>query len=49
MSLILRLAMLAPDIVEEILDGRTAQSVRLEMLERPLPASWEEQCSWFCS
>ena len=42
-SRILRLALLAPDIVEAILAGRTNQGVMLEQLERPLPASWEEQ------
>jgi hypothetical protein len=39
----LRLALLAPDIVEAILAGRTDQVLMLEQLERPLPASWEEQ------
>jgi hypothetical protein len=42
-SRILRLALLAPDIVEAILAGRTDQALMLEQLERPLPASWEEQ------
>jgi hypothetical protein len=42
-SRILRLALLAPDIVETILAGRTDQALALEQLERPLPASWEEQ------
>jgi hypothetical protein len=42
-SRILRLALLAPDIVDAILAGRTDQGVMLEQLERPLPASWEEQ------
>ena len=42
-SRILRLALLAPDIVEAILAGRTDQALMLEKLERPLPASWEEQ------
>ena len=42
-SRILRLALLAPDIVEAILAGRTDQAMMLERLERPLPASWEEQ------
>jgi hypothetical protein len=42
-SRILRLALLAPDIVEAILTGRTVQAFMLEKLERPLPASWEEQ------
>ena len=39
----LRLALLAPDIVDVILAGRTDQRVMLEQLERPLPTSWEEQ------
>jgi hypothetical protein len=34
---------LAPDIVEAIVAGRADQSLMLETLERPLPASWEEQ------
>jgi hypothetical protein len=42
-SRFLRLALLAPDIVEPILEGRANQSPILERLERPLPASWEEQ------
>ena len=42
-SRILRLALLAPDIVEAILAGKTDQVLMLEKLERPLPASWEEQ------
>jgi hypothetical protein len=39
-SRILRLALLAPDIVDTILAGRTDQALILERLERPLPASW---------
>jgi hypothetical protein len=42
-SRILRLALLAPDIVEAIVTGRADGSPMLERLERPLPASWEEQ------
>ena len=42
-SRILRLALLAPDIVDAILAGRTDQGMILEQLERPLPASWKEQ------
>jgi len=41
-SRILRLALLAPDIVETILAGKSDQSPMLERLERPLPASWDE-------
>jgi hypothetical protein len=42
-SRILRLALLAPDIVDRILAGSTNQGMMLEQLERPLPASWAEQ------
>jgi hypothetical protein len=40
---ILRLALLAPEIVEAILTGKTDQALMLEHLERLLPALWEEQ------
>jgi hypothetical protein len=42
-SRILRLALLAPDIVAAILTGSTDQCMMLEQLERPLPADWSEQ------
>jgi hypothetical protein len=42
-SRILRLALLAPDIIEAIVAGTAGQSPMLEGLERPLPAGWEEQ------
>jgi hypothetical protein len=42
-SRILRLALLAPDLVEAVLAGRSDQALMLERLERPPPASWEEQ------
>jgi hypothetical protein len=42
-SRILRLALLAPDIVEAILEGRMNHALILEELERPLPASGVEQ------
>jgi hypothetical protein len=42
-SRILRLALLAPDIVEAILAGETDQGMMLEQFERPLPVTWEEQ------
>jgi len=42
-SRILRLALLAPDIIEAILAGGADYALTLETLERPLPASWEEQ------
>jgi hypothetical protein len=46
-SRILRLPLLAPDIVEALLVGKTDRALMLETLERPLPASWEEQRA-FC-
>jgi hypothetical protein len=36
------LALLAPEIIEAILSGRTDQGMTLEQLERPLPALWED-------
>ena len=45
-SRILRLALLAPDLVEATL-CRWAQRVMLERLEQALPAAWEEQRQLF--
>jgi hypothetical protein len=42
-SRILRLSLLASEIVEALLAGSTDQALILERLERTLPASWEEQ------
>jgi hypothetical protein len=42
-SRILRLALLAPDLVEAILGGWADQRVMLERLERPLSTGWVEQ------
>jgi hypothetical protein len=44
-SRILRLALMAPDLVEGILAGTADQALVLERLERPLPANWQEQRS----
>jgi hypothetical protein len=43
LSRILRLALLAPDIIEAILARRAGDPFIPENLERPLPASWEAQ------
>ena len=42
-SRILRLTLLAPDIVEAILDGRQPTALTLARLMKPIPAAWEEQ------
>jgi hypothetical protein len=47
-SRILRLALLAPDLVEAILGGWADQQVMLEKLERPLPMGWGEQRACVC-
>jgi hypothetical protein len=44
-SRILRLALLAPDIIEGILAGRSNNVLMLDRLEGPLPARWDEQRS----
>jgi hypothetical protein len=43
---ILRLSLLAPDIVEHILDGR--RSPELAQLMQPFPVEWEKQRELFC-
>ncbi len=40
---LLRLTLLAPDIVEAILDGRQPKALQLEDLTRSLPSAWGEQ------
>ncbi len=40
---ILRLTLLAPDIVEAILDGRQPKILQLKDLMRPIPTDWSEQ------
>jgi hypothetical protein len=42
-SRILRLALLAPDIVEDILTGSAADAGVLEQFKKPIPAGWDEQ------
>ena len=46
MSWILRLTLLAPDIVERILDGRP--TVGLPQLLKPFPVEWEKQRLTLC-
>jgi hypothetical protein len=40
---ILRLTLLAPDIVEAILDGRQPRTLELQSLLKPLPPDWGAQ------
>ena len=40
---LLRLTLLAPDIVEAILDGRQSKGMQIEELTRAMPIAWEEQ------
>src|SRR3954447_17528087 len=42
-SRILRLALLAPDLVEANLGGWADQRLMLKRLEKPLPANWQHQ------
>ena len=44
---ILRLALLAPEIVEAILDGRQTVGLQLDNLLQGFPLEWEEQRSSF--
>lgn len=40
---VLRLTLLAPDIVDSILDGRQSPELTLAGLMRPFPVAWHEQ------
>jgi hypothetical protein len=40
---VLRLTLLAPDIVEMILDGRQPPTLQFEALRKSLPLLWDEQ------
>ncbi len=42
-SRVLRLTLLAPDIVEAILDGRQLEKATLKALLEPFPMAWERQ------
>ena len=43
MTRVLRLTLLAPDIVEAILDGTQGPQVTLCRLREPFPIEWDEQ------
>ena len=42
-SRLLRLTLLAPDIVEAILEGRHPKGMQLEELTDAIPSEWEKQ------
>ncbi|WP_246765358.1 hypothetical protein [Aminobacter sp. SR38] len=42
-SRVLRLTLLAPDLVEAILDGRQSANITLAALMKPFPVEWEKQ------
>ena len=42
---ILRLTLLAPDIIEAVLDGRQPEGMTLPALMEPFPSAWTEQRS----
>lgn len=46
-SRILRLTLLAPEIVEAILDGRQPITLQLDKLLTPFPLAWSEQLVFF--
>jgi len=47
MTRVLRLTLLAPDIVEAILDGKQGREVTLAQLLEPFPLAWQQQVSYF--
>jgi hypothetical protein len=47
MTRVLQLTLLAPDIVEAILDGRQRPEVTLARLMVPVPAQWQDQSALF--
>ena len=47
MSHILRLTLLAPDIVEAILDGRQPERLTLDLMRKPFAVEWKEQRDGF--
>ena len=47
MTRVLRLTLLAPDIVEAILDGKQGPEVTLARVLEPFPLEWERQAVHF--
>ena len=47
MTRVLRLSLLAPEIVEAILEGKQVSEIKLADLLEPFPVAWEEQAEQF--
>jgi len=47
-SRLLRLTLLAPDIIEVVIDGKQPPEMTLATLMRRLPTSWEKQRTTIC-
>ena len=45
---VFRLSLLAPDIVDAILDGKQPATLSLGQLMRPFPAEWDRQQTFLC-
>jgi hypothetical protein len=43
LSRIRRLTLLAPEVVEAVLDGKQPRALELKMLLKPFPLDWDEQ------
>jgi hypothetical protein len=43
LSRVLRLTLLAPDIIQAILEGQQSTDLELDSLLRPIPLSWKQQ------
>ncbi|MDO5757710.1 MAG: hypothetical protein Q4P24_09370 [Rhodobacterales bacterium] len=48
MTRVMRLTLLAPDLVEAILDGKQGSEVTLARVLEPFPTEWEEQQDLLC-
>jgi hypothetical protein len=46
-SRVLRLTLLAPDIIEAVMDGRQPAEMTLAVMMRPFPTAWKEQSKAF--
>ena len=45
---VLRLTVLAPDLVEAIVEGRQPEGLTLKAAMQPMPEVWEERRKLFC-